>query len=42
MNNSQAVVHLRGGDLNIRWDEESGNIFMTGGADFVFDGQIEI
>jgi len=38
----RAIVHLRGGDLDIRWDEETGSIFMTGGADFVFDGQIEV
>ena len=38
----RAVVHLRGGDLDITWDEASGSIFMTGGADFVFDGQVEV
>lgn len=38
----ESVVHLRGGDLNIRWDEESGDVFMTGGAEFVFDGEIDV
>ena len=35
-----AVVHLLGGDLSIRWDEESGHVFMTGPAVTVFDGEL--
>ena len=35
-----AVVHLLGGDLSIRWDEESGHVFMTGPAITVFDGEL--
>lgn len=35
-------VHLKGGDLTIRWDEKSGNIFMRGPAEFVFDGTVKI
>jgi len=38
----KAVVHLRGGDLLIEWDEASNDIYMTGPAAFVFDGWIEI
>ena len=38
----RAVIHLRGGDLDISWDEATGDIFMTGGATFVFDGQVEV
>lgn len=38
----EATVHLLGGDLNIRWDEESGHIFMTGPATTVFEGEIII
>lgn len=34
-------VHLRGGDLNINWDEATGNVFMEGPAAFVFDGTVD-
>ncbi len=33
------TVHLRGGDLRIRWDEDSGHVFMTGPATEVFSGE---
>ena len=36
----EAVVHLAGGDLKIRWDEKSGQMFMTGPAVTVFDGKL--
>ncbi len=36
------VIHLNGGDLEIRWDETSGSVFMTGGATEVFRGEIEL
>lgn len=35
-------VHLKGGDLAIYWDEKTGNVKMTGPAEFVFDGTVEI
>lgn len=35
----EAIVHLLGGDLSIRWDEASGHVFMTGPAVTVFDGE---
>ena len=35
----QATLRLLGGDLKIRWDAESGHVFMTGPAAFVFDGE---
>ncbi|HEX3039306.1 MAG TPA: diaminopimelate epimerase [Caproiciproducens sp.] len=35
-------VHLRGGDLGINWDEKTGNVYMTGPAEFVFDGTVQI
>ncbi len=38
----EVTVHLLGGDLNIRYDRESGHIFMTGPATVVFDGEIDI
>ena len=36
------TVCLRGGDLVIRWDEESGHAFMTGPAVEVFSGDFNI
>ena len=34
----QATLKLLGGDLEILWDSDSDHVFMTGPADFVFDG----
>lgn len=36
----EAVVHLAGGSLKVRWDEKSGHVFMTGPAVTVFDGKL--
>ena len=36
----EVTVHLRGGDLQILWDEESGDVYMTGPAEEVFSGEI--
>jgi len=38
----EAVVHLRGGDLVIRWDgvSDGGTVYMTGGATEVFTGEL--
>jgi diaminopimelate epimerase len=36
-----AVVHLRGGDLEIRWDEPTGRVFMTGPAEESFTGEVD-
>lgn len=33
------LIHLRGGDLQIHWDESSNHVLMTGGATEVFSGQ---
>ena len=35
-----AKVQLAGGDLLVRWDEKSGQMFMTGPASTVFDGKL--
>ena len=35
----EATVQLLGGELSVRWDEESGHIFMTGPAVTVFEGE---
>jgi len=33
------VNHLAGGDLELHWPDDDAGIFMTGGAEFVFDGR---
>lgn len=35
----QVLVHLKGGDLHIEWDRQSGEIYMTGPAQEVFSGE---
>jgi len=37
----EVLVSLKGGDLRIRLDRESGHLFMTGPAVEVFNGAIE-
>lgn len=39
---SSVTVHLRGGDLQIEWEEETGTVFMTGPAVTVFEGEIAL
>lgn len=39
VSNRQAVVQLLGGNLLIEWDQVSNHVFMTGPAEFVFEGQ---
>jgi diaminopimelate epimerase len=38
----KAALHIRGGVLEIHWDEASGNVFMTGGAEIVFSGEVAL
>lgn len=38
----EVTVSLRGGDLEICWDEKDGHVYMTGPATVVFDGEIEL
>ncbi len=38
----KVTVHLRGGDLQIEWDEKENTVYMTGSATKVFDGEIEL
>ena len=38
--NDTVTVRLRGGELQIEWDQESGDIYMTGPAEEVFEGEI--
>lgn len=40
---NSVIVHLLGGDLNISWDEKKDpNVFMTGPANFCFNGKISL
>lgn len=38
----QVTVHLTGGDLKIEWDREKDTVYMTGPAETVFDGEINL
>ncbi len=38
----RVLVHLRGGDLTIFWNEQTNEVEMTGPAEFVFDGEVQI
>jgi len=38
----EVLVHLLGGDLLIKYDREENTVWMTGPAQIVFDGEIEI
>ncbi len=39
---NELLVHLRGGDLHIFFDQEENTIWMTGPATTVFDGEIDL
>ena len=39
---NDVLVHLRGGDLRIVYDEKSNHVFMTGPATEVFEGEIQL
>jgi diaminopimelate epimerase len=38
----RATIHLLGGDLHIEWKEENDHVYMTGPAEYVFNGNIEL
>lgn len=38
----QVLVHLLGGDLEILWDEKDNHVYMTGAAETVFEGEIDL
>ena len=38
----EADLILRGGTLHIEWDRETDQLYMTGPAAFVFDGEVEL
>ena len=37
----KATLHLNGGDLRVEWDQKTGHLWMTGPAEFVFDGEFD-
>lgn len=39
---NEITLHLLGGDLKVRWDQEKNLVYMTGPATVVFDGEINI
>ena len=38
----ESMVRMDGGDLKIRWNAEDNHVYMTGPAEFVFDGEVEL
>lgn len=36
----RVIVHLAGGDLKIDWREDNGHVYMTGPAEYVFEGTV--
>jgi diaminopimelate epimerase len=38
----RVLVHARGGDLTIEWPADDASVSMTGPAEFVFEGEIEL
>ncbi len=38
----ESRIVMDGGALTIRWSEADNHVYMTGGATFVFDGEIEL
>ncbi|MCR5677880.1 MAG: diaminopimelate epimerase [Agathobacter sp.] len=42
LTDDEVLIHLRGGDLTIRWDRQSNHVFMTGPATEVFEGEFPL
>jgi diaminopimelate epimerase len=40
--NSQAQIVMDGGTLSIEWRKSDNHVYMTGPAEFVFEGEIEL
>lgn len=38
----EAVLELPGGEVCVKWDEETGRVFLSGGAEWVFSGEYVI
>ncbi|MBQ2752331.1 MAG: diaminopimelate epimerase, partial [Oscillospiraceae bacterium] len=42
INEREVLIHLRGGDLKISYDDKTNHVFMTGNAVEVFRGEVEV
>lgn len=38
----ETVIEMDGGEVTIRWDETNNRVYMTGPAEFVFEGEISL
>ena len=38
----EITLHLRGGDLKVKWNRENNRVYMTGPATVVFNGEMEV
>lgn len=38
----EVTVHMNGGDVIIKYDREAGTVFMTGPAEVIFSGEIDV
>lgn len=42
LTNSKALIHLKGGDLEIEWNQQTNHVFKTGSAVKSFEGVLEL
>lgn len=42
LTDDEITLHLLGGDLRVKWDQETNHVLMTGPAKVVFDGEIDL
>ena len=38
----KSSIHMDGGTLEIEWNEADNHVYMTGPAEFVFEGEIQL
>ena len=38
----KSTIVMDGGELNIEWSEKDNHVYMTGPAEFAFEGEIQI
>ena len=38
----KVTVHVLGGDIDVEWSEKDSHVYMTGPAETVFTGEIDI
>ena len=42
LTDKNAIVELLGGNLEIEWNQENNHVYMTGPAETVFEGELNI